>query len=175
MKISRNSLAYHGDAVNHEVVASLTRALDSADANERAQAAVRLGEIQAQTVLPKLRALTRNPEDVVALAAMYSCWLLGEDTINTGRVVEALASGDESLVQEAIQVVCQIGHPMVDKFRVVLGDTPSKAPTVLAALDDLHEPAARTIIEAFRTDDPTLLALKREILDDWDRQDDVPA
>jgi len=156
-----------------EALASLIRALDSTDANERAQSAVRLGELQARTALPKLRALTENKDDIVALAAMYSCWLLSEDRINTTRVIDALASDDESLVQEAINVICQIGHPMVDKLRTALSSAVTNASTVLSALDDLHDPAARAIIEEFHTDDPALLALKREILDDWDDLDDM--
>lgn len=147
------------------------RALESTNPDECATAAVELGAAGATSALPKLRLLTTHASDIVAIAAMYACWQLGEDRIDIDRLVTALGSDSEEVVQETIQAVSGIGAALVDRLAPILSESPAKAALALRALDEIHAPAAKDAIRALGTKDRDLSDLRRDVLDDWEDED----
>jgi hypothetical protein len=154
--------------VSERTIASLIRSLESSDRHRCAEAAIRLGDGKAAAALPRLRELSEADDDVIALAAMYACWKLGDDRIRVTRVIDALASGDEERVQMAVHTACEIGQPMIAKLAPVLLESPERAKIALALLDDIHAPAARRVINELETVDPELAATQEKVLQLWD-------
>ncbi len=154
---------------------TLMQSLASNNRYQRATAAIELGKRRIRQALPELRRLTTDSDDIVAIAAMYACWELGEDLISIERIVAALESDSEEDVQQAVETVGAIGEPFVAKLAPLLMQSPDRARLALKLLDEIGGPEARRLVQFMRSDDPDVAALVREILDDWeDAADAVP-
>jgi HEAT repeat protein len=146
----------------------LIRALGSADNQERAEAAIKLGQQKVSRALPDLRALSSDEDAVVSLAAMFACWQLGEDRIAIDRIFSALNSEDEALMQQAVHTVSAIGRPLVPKLKPFLDHAPEIAISALRLLEEIGGSEALDAIKATRSTDPEVSALVDEILEDWE-------
>lgn len=153
-------------------VAELLRSLDSTDANERASAAVALGTHADTDALPALRARCADENAMVALAAMYACWRMGEQRIDTEGLLAVLASTDESTRQFGAELVTAIGNPVVEHLVPGFSRSMPEAEGALRALDDIHTRRARLAIEDGELPAPALSQLRASILDDWEEDDD---
>ncbi len=158
--------------MNDLAVAGLLRSLDSDDPNERASAAIELGASAACEAKPALRELCSSEDTLVATAAMFACWNLGEDWIDPKRFLEALGSRDESTMQLAVQAVTTIGTPMVKKFSPLLQSSARETELILRALDDIHTREAREAIAESPLTELDLITLRQSILDDWESDDE---
>ncbi|MCZ6617790.1 MAG: HEAT repeat domain-containing protein [Gammaproteobacteria bacterium] len=154
-----------GDALQ---LPELRAALGSSDRHQRAYAAIQLGRHQDQHSIDQLRTLTREPDELVAIAAMYGCWQLGVDAIAIDRMVAALSSDDEELVQESVFALCEIGEAVVPKLTEFLETQAASPISVLCVLADIGGGAAFDVISSFKSDDPDVRSTIQELLEDWD-------
>lgn len=143
-------------------------ALDSDDSNERAMAAIELAANGVSAAKPKLHAMCGSDDLLVAAAAMYANWTLGEDRVDVVRLIKAMGSSDESTMQIAAHTVAAIGEPMVPKFSPCLKTSPEDAALVLRALDDIHTSTARDAITDWSPQNKALQTERQSVLDDWD-------
>ncbi len=155
-----------------ETVAQLVDSLASNDRNERAQAAIELGQNQVADALPLLRKLTAHPDGVTALASMYACWCLGKDQFDASRILEAVTSGDEALTQQAVETVCAIGKPLVAKLAPHLKRSHQEAIAALNLMEEIGGTEARRAIEDLENPDPRVTDEAKEILATWEGDED---
>ena len=149
-------------------VVELIRSLGSADRQERAEAAIKLGQQKVAHALPDLRSLSIDDDAVVALAAMFACWQFGEDRIEIDRILSALNSENEALIQQAVHTVSAIGSPLIPKLKPFLGQAPEVAMPALRLLEEIGGTEALDAVKATRSADAEVSALVDEILEDWE-------
>lgn len=154
--------------MSSESVPALIRSLGSADRHERAQAAILLGKRQATSALGELRALVEDEDPIVALAGMFACWKLGEDRISMDRLLSAFKSGDEALVQQAVQTICAIGVPLIPRLTPLLSQSTENAMLALKLLEEIGGAEALHAIQAVQPADKEMSELVEEILEDWE-------
>ena len=157
---------------NEDQLARLRTELRSPDRHRRAYAAIQLGQHGDRQSIDELRDLSADPDDLVAIAAMYGSWKLGIDAVAIERMVAALSSDDEELVQESVFALCDMGDPIVPKLKRLLEEQSPFAGSILRILADIGGHASFDAIAGFETDDTDLQHLKRTLLDDWDDEDD---
>jgi len=149
-------------------VARLRQALHSANRHERAQAAVELGKQGDRDSLDELRVMANDPDDVVAVSAIFGCWQLGETTLPVDRVAASLASADEENVQLAVQALCTMGAAVVPKLVTLLDAGSPYALSIVQVLADIGGPESRKAVERItRSGDPSLADAARTVLADW--------
>lgn len=148
--------------------AELITLLDSDNRHARAVAAIELAQHNIIGALPKLRTLVDDEDNIVALSGMYACWMLGEDRVSIERMIHALDSEDEESVQLAVQIVTEMGDFLVPKLETKLNDSPKVTIQVLNMLDEISSPSALAVVKSVKTDDPQVIQLIEEILEDWD-------
>jgi len=149
-------------------VRALIRSLGSKDRHERAQAAIQLGEQRATSALGSLRDLVDDDAPIVAVAAMFACWKLGEDRISTERLLSAFKSDDEALVQQAVQTVSAIVPPLIPRLTPLFSQSSADAMLALKLLEEVGGSEALQVIQAVRPKDEGVRKLVEEILEDWD-------
>ena len=150
---------------------TLRRALTSANRHEQARAAIQLGYGGDRESINQLRDLATNADDLVAIAAMFGCWQLGIDAVSIKRMVAALSSSDEELVQESVFALCEMGEAIVPKLTALLEEYSPYADNILRVLADIGGDRAFNAIKHFQTDDTNLLRIIDDLLDDWDEAD----
>lgn len=149
-------------------IARLRRALQSADRHERAQAAVELGYKGDHDSLNDLRAMANDPEDLVAVSAIFGCWQLGETTLPVDRAAASLASVDEETVQLAVQALCTMGATVVPKLVKLLDARSPHAPSIVRILGDIGGPESRKAVKRItRSGDPSPADAARAVLAEW--------
>lgn len=154
-------------------LAEIRAELSSKDRYRRANAAIQLGQLGDRQSVDQLRELTDDTDQMVAIAAMYGCWQLGVDVVAIDRMVAALSSGDEELVQESVFALCQMGEAVVPKLAQLLIEQPAHAGNILRVLADIGGEVSRKTIRDFETGDPDLVDTIQELLDDWDDEDSI--
>lgn len=162
------SSVYRGNGVMTDSIAQLITLLDSSDRHARAVAAIELGKLKVADVLPRLRAMVDDEDDIVAFAGMYACWLLGEDRVSMERMVSALDSEDEEVVQMVAQIVTEMGEFLIPKLDTTITQSPGLTIHALNLLEEIGGPSALAVIKAVKSDDPEVIELINEIVDDWD-------
>jgi HEAT repeat protein len=155
-------------ASNTEQLPKLRAALRSHDRHRRAYAAIQLGQQGDEQSIDRLRDLTGDADDLVAIAAMFGCWHLGVDAVAIDRMVAALSSKDEELVQESVFALCEMGELMVPKLTGLLEQHPEFANSILRVLADIGGDVAFDTVTNFETDDAELINTIQELLEDWD-------
>ena len=149
-------------------IVRLRRAIQNADRHERAQAAVELGNQGDRDSLDDLRAMANDPDDVVAVSAIFGCWQLGDTTLPVERVVASLASADEEEVQLAVQALCNMSTAVVPKLVKLLDVGSPYALSIVRILGDIGGRASRNALErTTHSDDPSLADAARKVLADW--------
>ena len=149
-------------------IATLRRALFSDNRHERAQAAIQLGQNQDRDSVARLRDLASDPDDLVAIAAMFGAWQLDADVVNIERMVAALSSDDEELVQESVFALCEMGEAMVPRLTALLDAHTADANAILRVLADIGGDKAFAAISGFKSDNPDIASTIEELLDDWE-------
>ncbi len=117
-----------------ENLSELRAELHGRDRHRRATAAIQLGQLGDRQSIDQLLNLSNDPDDLVAVAAMYACWQLGIDAVAIDRMVAALASSDEELVQESVFALCDMGESIVPKLTNLLGEQKQFANSILRVL-----------------------------------------
>lgn len=157
---------------NTEPLPKLRAALRSRDRHRRAYAAIQLGQHGDRRSIESLRDLTSDTDDLVAVAAMFGCWQLGIDAVAIDRIVAALSSNDEELVQESVFALCEMGPSIVPKLAGLLEQQPEFANSILRVLADIGGDAAFATITNYQTKDSELMNTIQDLLDDWDDEDE---
>lgn len=155
-------------------LAELRSDLQSSDRHRRAVAAIQLGQLGDRRSVDELRVLACDSDDLVAIAAMYGAWQLGVDTVAIDRMVAALSSDDEELVQESVFALCGMGEPVVPKLTGLLIEQPAFADGILRVLADIGGAMSWQTINDFETDDADLMDMIQELLEEWDDEDSQP-
>ena len=148
--------------------AELIELLDSNNAHARAVAAIQLGQQNVRQALPKLLEFINDKDDIVALAGMYACWLLGEDKVSIERIIKALDSENEEVIQQVIQTVTAMGDILIPKLEPLINQSPGVTINALNLLEEIGGPSALAVIKTVKTTDPEVAELVEEILEDWD-------
>ena len=149
-------------------IATLRRALFSDNRHERAQAAIQLGQNQDRDSVARLRDLASDPDDLVAIAAMFGAWQLDVDVVTIERMVAALSSDDEELVQESVFALCEMGEAMVPRLTALLDAHTADANAILRVLADIGGDKAFAAISILKSDNPDIASTIEELLDDWE-------
>ena len=149
--------------------ARLRRSLRSGDRHERAEAAVQLAYAGDSDALEELKALTSDPDDLVAVSALFACWQLGQRTFGLERAAAALASDDEEIVQAAVHALCEMGGEVLPALVSLLEAGSPHAPEILRILADIGGDRAReTVQRTAAAKDPSLAQIARDVLDEWE-------
>ncbi len=148
--------------------AELFDLLESDNRHARAVAAIQLGQSGVTKALPQIRPLVSDSDDIIAFAAMYACWLLGEDRISIDRLVMALDSEDEEVIQQVAQTITAIGDFLVPKLEALIKQSPKMAIHSLNLLEEIGGPTALTAIKSVESNDQEVTELINEIVEDWD-------
>ena len=148
--------------------AELITLLGSDNRHARAVAAIELGKQKVADVLPRLREMVDDKDDVVAFAGMYACWLLGEDRVSIERMVSALDSEDEEVIQQVVQTVTEMGDFLIPKLEKIISQSTWRTIQVLNLLEEIGGPSALAAVKAVKTDKPAVIKLINEIVEDWD-------
>lgn len=149
-------------------IAGMRRALHSANRHERAQAAIELGNEGDRDALDDLRSMANDPDDIVAVSAIFGCWQLGDTTLPLDRAVASLASADEEKVQMAVQALCTMGAAVVPKLVKLLEAGSPFAPSIVRILGDIGGPKSRKALERItHSGDPPLADAAHAVLADW--------
>jgi len=152
--------------------ASLRRALRNGSRHEQAEAAVELGRHSDSASADDLRRLADSPDDLVAVAAMFGCWLLGRD-VPLQRAAAALGSADEETMQAAVHALCEMGDAAVPGLAALLeADSPNSAEIVRVLGDIGGAKAQEAVLRASRSSRPELAATARDVLEDWENGDE---
>ncbi len=146
----------------------LIEALSSSDPNQRAHAAISLGKQGALDTWPQLKQLTQDPDRLVALSAMYSCWQLRDDPIDARLLIDAASSHDESQVALAVEVISIAGEPMVEDLKSLVTNPVENALVVLDLLDEIGNESARHAIEELQDTQTEIGRYARQLLEEWD-------
>lgn len=145
----------------------LRAALGSRDRHRRATAAIELGQHGDRQSLDRLRELTSDADDLVAIAAMFATWRLGDGGVDMERMIAATASDDEELVQESVFALCEMGDSVVPRLEGLLESQSPYAKNILRVLADIGSATSRETITRFETEDPELKSTIRALLEDW--------
>ena len=150
-------------------VLRLREELGSTDRYLRAQAAIELGQRRDVASLPEVARLLNDPDDLVAVAALYGCVRLGADDVSVERAAESLGSSDEEVMQAAVQALCALGEAAVPKLSALLDEMPSYAVEIVHVLEDIGGEAALAVVRqvAARPDPPGVAQAAREVLESW--------
>ena len=159
---------FHGNCVTTSSIAELISLLDSDNRHARAVAAIELGKQKIADVLPRLRELVNDNDDIVAFAGMYACWMLGEDKVSIERMVSGLDAEDEEVIQLTVQIVTEMGDFLVPKLKSLIDQSPRLTIQVLNLLEEIGGPSALAVVKAVKADEPEIIELINEILKDWD-------
>ncbi len=151
-----------------ESTAELLELLESENRHARAVAAIKLGQGKVAEALPRLRKLADDKDDIIALAGMYACWKLGEDRVSIERVITAVSSEDEEVVQQAVQTVTAFGDFLIPKLVPLINQSPELTTDIVNLLELVGGPGALDVIKSINTDDPEVVELINEIIHDWD-------
>lgn len=157
---------------NDEQKPQLRAELQSPDRHRRAYAAIQLGKLGDRQSIDELRHLSEDADDLVAIAAMYGSWKLGVDAVAIERMVAALESSEEELVQESVFALGDMGTAIVPKLTRLLEEQSQHADSILRILADIGGQASFDTISRYQTDDPELTQTIQELLDDWDDEDE---
>ena len=149
-------------------ISKLRRLLTSIDRHERACAAIELGKNGEPRLLEEIKPLTTDPDDLVAIAAIYGCWKLGAEPIDLERIVAGLASKEEEVMQEAVEALCDIGSLAVPGLKKMLSDDSPFSTEILEILGDIGGDESYAVVSEFQSDDPELQAVAKEVLEDWE-------
>lgn len=150
-------------------VEPILESLRSDNRHERAVAAVELGRRGAGEALPELEVLLDDPDDLVAVAAMFATWLLGSEEVRVDRAAASLASEDEEEVQAAVHALCEMGESALPGLIGLLEADSPHAPQILRILGDIGGHRARASVErAAESSDPDIAERARNVLDDWE-------
>lgn len=149
-------------------IARLRQALHSSNRHECAEAAVMLGRMGVQDVAPELAALHKNPDDLIAIAAMYGSWELGVRDVPIERAVAALAAPDEEIVQESVHALCEMGEAIVPTLIALLEARSPHSANLLRILGDIGGEASLAAVQATAaSSDSKLRKIAWEVLADW--------
>jgi len=149
-------------------IARLQLALRSKNRHEQAQAAVELGSRGDRESLNNLKAMVNDPDDLVAVSAMFACWQLGEDALVMERLAASLASADEECVQLTVQALSTMGAAVVPKLVTLLDANSPHGPQILRILGDIGGAKAREAVERFAAaGNKSVAEVARAVLDDW--------
>jgi HEAT repeat protein len=147
----------------------LQRALRSGNRHERAEAAIELGRLADSQAAAELERLLDDPDDLVAVSAMFGCWLLDGGAVETTRAVAALASDDEETVQAAVQALCEIGETIVPGLIRQLEAESDHSPEIVRVLGDIGGARAlEAVRRAGGSADSRVAAEALCVLEDWD-------
>lgn len=147
----------------------LLKSLRSDSRHARAVAAVELGRRGAREALPELEVLLDDPDDLVAVAAMFANWLLGAEDVPLDRAAASLASDDEEEVQAAVHALCEMGESALPRLVGLLQARSPHAPQILRVLGDIGGHRARASVErAAESSDPDIAERARIVLDEWE-------
>jgi HEAT repeat protein len=150
-------------------IGQLRQALHSKDRHERAEAAIELGSRGDEDSLGLLCDMRNEPDDLVAVSAVYACWQLGDQSPSLRRVVANLAAEDEENVQLAVQVLCEMGESAVPKLVELLKADSPHASHVLRILGDIGGPASLAAVRRVaRSENSELVEIAQDLLDDWE-------
>ncbi len=147
----------------------LRPSLRHGDRHERAEAAVNLGYAGDPDALDELKAMAGDPDDLVAVSALFGCWQLGARDVALDRAAAALASADEDTVQAAVQALCEMGEEVVPSLVSLLEAGSPYTPEILRILGDIGGDRAREIVQrAADSTDPSLAEIAAGVLDEWE-------
>lgn len=149
-------------------IVKLRQSLHSANRHERAQAAVELGTQGDRDSLDELRAMATDPDDIVAVSAIFGCWQLGDTSLPIDRAVASLASDNEEERQLAVQALSTMGAAVVPKLVKLLDAGSPDALLIVRILGDIGGPESRKAVESItRSNDSSLADAARKVLADW--------
>jgi HEAT repeat protein len=150
-------------------MARLRRALASDNRQERAQAVVEAGDSNAQEMRTELQELLGDPDDLVAISAMFACWRLGHEHVPIQRAVAALASPDEETVMAAVHALGEMGAAAVPKLVELLDTDSQHACHVVRILGDIGgQRSLEAVQKAAASANAELADAARAVLDDWE-------
>lgn len=148
-------------------VRRLLESLEEGDRHDRAEAAAELGQRGVQEARPALEALLDDPDDLVAVAAIYATWSLGGEEVPVARAAASLASADEEVMQAAVHALCEMGDAAVPGLLALLESSSPYSKQILRVLGDIGGDEARRELERFsRSADPDLAEAATEALED---------
>ena len=156
---------------NRYALVSGMSAMENADPQARALALIELGQGGAPDALAECQKFRNDPDAFVALAAEYVCWMLGDRALNSARLLAALKSDDEALIQQAVETVTAMGAPLVPVLTPLLDAPAVDARLILNVLEEIGGPEAYAAVANAKLSDPSDQELAAEILDEWEMEE----
>ena len=140
----------------------------STDRHERATAIIGLASTEDSGYLEFLKPLTTDSDNLVAIAAIFTCMKLGDESADVDRLVAGLGDENEEVKQLAVHVLCDLGNAVVPELESMLKSKSVFTEDILEVLGDIGGEESYAVLSRFESDDDEMMELLGEILEDWE-------
>ena len=127
------------------------------DRHERATAIIGLASTEDSGYLEHLKPLTTDSDNLVAIAAIFTCMKLGDESIEVDRLVAGLGDEYEEVKQLAVHALCDLGNVVVPELEKLLNSKSSYTEDILEILGDIGGEESFAVLSRFESDDSDMM------------------